>query len=106
MTEGQAVTPARGTVGLVNKAPHPNAAKVFINWLLSREGQTTFQRTSVEAETSFQNSRRVDIPKDILSMDRHRVKGVNYLDLALPKYLDRRPLFKLISETLARTKKK
>jgi len=106
MTEGQAVTPARGAVGLVNKAPHPNAAKVFINWLLSREGQTTFQRTSVEAETSFQNSRRMDIPKDVLSRDRHRVKGVNYMDLALPKYLDRRPLFKLVTETLARTKKK
>ncbi len=25
---------------LINRAPHPNAAKVFINWILGKEGQT------------------------------------------------------------------
>ena len=28
----------------MNKAPHPNAAKVFINWFLSREGQAVNQK--------------------------------------------------------------
>lgn len=28
---------------LMSKAPHPNAAKVFLNWLLSREGQAIMQ---------------------------------------------------------------
>jgi iron(III) transport system substrate-binding protein len=32
-------------VSLVNKAPHPNAAKVFANWLLSSEGQRQFSLT-------------------------------------------------------------
>ena len=27
-----------GMVGLVNKAPHPNAARVFLNWIASKEG--------------------------------------------------------------------
>lgn len=32
-----------GTVSLINKAPHPNAAKVYINWLLSKRGQQVWQ---------------------------------------------------------------
>ena len=28
-----------GTLWLVNKAPHPNAARVYINWFMSKEGQ-------------------------------------------------------------------
>ncbi len=44
-----------GTVWLLNRAPHANAAKVFINWLLTREGQTAWAR---ELET---NSRRIGV---------------------------------------------
>ena len=29
-----------GTVSMMDHAPHPNAAKVYINWLLSKAGQT------------------------------------------------------------------
>ena len=43
------------TLWLLNKAPHPNAAKVFVNWLLSKEGQTLWAK-EIEA-----NSRRLDI---------------------------------------------
>ena len=28
---------------MIKNPPHPNAAKVFINWLLSREGQEFFK---------------------------------------------------------------
>lgn len=45
-----------GNIVLINKAPHPNAAKVFINWQLSKEGQQAW----VEATNS--NSRRLDVP--------------------------------------------
>jgi len=31
-----------GHMGLINKAPNPNAAKVFVNWMLSREGQQAY----------------------------------------------------------------
>jgi ABC-type Fe3+ transport system substrate-binding protein len=27
-----------GLLGLMNKAPHPNAARVFVNWIASKEG--------------------------------------------------------------------
>ena len=43
------------TVLLYNKAPHPNAAKLFINWFLSKEGQTIW------CKEIPQNSARTDV---------------------------------------------
>ena len=43
------------TLWLVNRAPHPSAAKVFVNWLLTRDAQVHWAR---EAEV---NSRRVGV---------------------------------------------
>jgi iron(III) transport system substrate-binding protein len=43
------------TVWLVNRAPHPNAAKVFVNWLLTKDAQIVWAR---EVET---NSRRIGV---------------------------------------------
>jgi iron(III) transport system substrate-binding protein len=40
------VAPQEATFAVINKAPHPQAAKVFVNWLLSKEGQTLFSRAS------------------------------------------------------------
>jgi ABC-type Fe3+ transport system substrate-binding protein len=45
-----------GSVALFSQAPHPNAAKVLINWLLSQEGQM-----AVSKQTGY-NSRRTDVP--------------------------------------------
>lgn len=56
--EGSDISPAVGTVGLFNRAPHPNAAKVYINWLLSKEGQTAFVRATGYI------SARLDTPTD------------------------------------------
>lgn len=44
-----------GTVSLMANAPHPNAAKVYLNWLLSKAGQTDWGKIGG-------NSRRIDIP--------------------------------------------
>lgn len=43
------------SVFLFNRAPHPNAAKLFVNWVLTKEGQTIW---SGHAGT---NSRRTDV---------------------------------------------
>jgi iron(III) transport system substrate-binding protein len=58
LREGSDVSPANGNVALFNRAPHPNAAKVYINWLLSKEGQTEFSRAAGYV------SARVDVPTD------------------------------------------
>jgi iron(III) transport system substrate-binding protein len=42
-------------VGILKSAPHPNAAKVFVNWLLSKEGQELWGQAMLDA------SRRRDV---------------------------------------------
>jgi len=46
MKEGCYFTAGVASLGLVNRAPHPNAAKVFINWLLTKKTQTAWSRAS------------------------------------------------------------
>lgn len=43
------------TVWLMNRAPHPNAARLYINWLLTKQGQEAWSR-SLES-----NTRRNDV---------------------------------------------
>jgi iron(III) transport system substrate-binding protein len=58
MKEGTPISPVSGGLSLVNRAPHPNAAKLYINWLLSKEAQTIFARATGYI------SNRVDVPTD------------------------------------------
>jgi iron(III) transport system substrate-binding protein len=74
LKEGAAVTAATGGVALINHAPHPNAAKVAINWLLSREGQTTYQRLFTTGEEG-PDSLRVDISKENVPRASRRIEG-------------------------------
>ena len=63
LKEGTYITGGSGGVALINKAPHPNAAKVGLNWLLSREGQMAYQRLFTQGNDG-PDSMRIDIPKD------------------------------------------
>ena len=38
------VSASFGQVAIVDKAPHPNAAKVFVNWIASQEGNDIYNR--------------------------------------------------------------
>jgi len=88
---------AGGTmVALVNKAPHPNAAKVLLNWFLSREGQMTVQKTG--PDEPGQNSLREDIPKENLPAWAQRQKGAKYIRLWGPDVWDRTPIRELVTE--------
>lgn len=91
--EGAILGSASGNVGLINKAPHPNAAKVAINWLLSREGQIPYQRIFEKPD-----SRRIDIPKDDVPTFSRRVEGIKYTATDTPERMDLRPIVKLINE--------
>lgn len=78
MKEGSSLATYNGTLSFFNRAPHPNAAKVAVNWLLSKEGQSTW--LDYNAKTSGQyDSLREDIPKDKVSDLGRRVKGGKYL---------------------------
>lgn len=63
MIEGREIRGGVSYSGVFNKAPHSNEAKVFINWLLSKEGQTALSKVSGVA------SRRIDVPTVFLSAE-------------------------------------
>lgn len=91
--EGALVDPTLGALSLLSKAPHPNAAKVLVNWLLSREGQIAFQRQGANP-----NSMREDISKEDVAPRSRRVRGVDFLMTTRAEWIDMTPIYRLIRE--------
>lgn len=60
-------------LALINRPPHPNAAKLFANWYLGKEGQTLMMRAY-----GYQSARE-DISTDYLPPHRIRRPNVEYL---------------------------
>jgi iron(III) transport system substrate-binding protein len=52
---GARLSPGFGALALINRPPHPNATRVYVNWLLSREGQVAWARQVEDC------SRRLDV---------------------------------------------
>jgi iron(III) transport system substrate-binding protein len=105
MKEGAGIVSQSGQIALIKNAPHPNAAKVFINWLLSREGQIEVQRVLARVQPA--ESRRIDIPRDNVPVEVRRVGGVKYLDLdSRPQWMEMRPIYKAVNEALNHAGKK
>jgi iron(III) transport system substrate-binding protein len=82
---------------LINRAPHANAAKVFINWYLSRQGQMVWQHVMNVREVEASDSMRIDIPKDDVLPEARRVEGKKY---SVVGFLDPEPAQKLLQEIL------
>jgi iron(III) transport system substrate-binding protein len=90
-----------GHVGPVDKAPHPNAARVMINWLLSKDGQLKWQ------EKTDNNSLRTDIPKGMLTQPSSVPKtGGRYMNTSLPQYQDIDVALKIVDEALTKAGKR
>lgn len=53
--EGTYISGGSGNLAVIKNPPHPNATKVFVNWLLSKEGQTVF------TNAMGQPTRRLDV---------------------------------------------
>jgi len=102
MKEGDIMGGGSCCLAVMSKAPHPNAAKLFLNWVLSREGQSAWQKyTEV-------NSLRVDIPKSDLPADDVPQKGVNYFMLNSAKYNGmegRKALHQIVEDALKKAGK-
>jgi iron(III) transport system substrate-binding protein len=71
-----------GCACAVTRPPHPNAVKVYLDWLLSYEGQTTW------AKTSGRNSRRADV--DVVDRDSAITPGVDHFIMQRPENLSLR----------------
>ena len=102
--EGSSFSAGGGSLSLINQAPHPNAAKVFINWMLSRNGQIALQKLGDPDDPA--NSRRIDIPKDDVPPENRLQPGVKYFDVVKPEYGDMKPIFDLAREIMQANERK
>jgi len=82
-----------GAARLVNKAPHINAATVYVNWLLSKEGQTAW------ASTVSRPSRRIDVPR-VTGMSPEA--GIDYFDIDREERVPLRDKAQEISKSVLR----
>jgi iron(III) transport system substrate-binding protein len=75
--EGLYVSGGYGHLTIFKNQPHPNAAKVFVNWLLGREGQEIFSRgmgvgtRRLDVDTKWLRDFGVIAAKDGLTIDQY-----------------------------------
>jgi ABC-type Fe3+ transport system substrate-binding protein len=98
--EGAVLEPAAYTFVMMEKPAHPNAAAVFLNWVLSREGQMAIQK-----EEGGNDSLRIDIPKEAVPAVVRRREGAKYLVSWTPEWMNMEPIQKLVDHVLAENKK-
>jgi iron(III) transport system substrate-binding protein len=96
-------TSGNSGLALINNEPNPNAARVFVNWFLSRAGQTVWQTVMNTKVQEPSDSMRVDIPKDKVSTPAKREEGKKY---RVTGFLDPDPATKLFKELVSKEKKK
>lgn len=74
LQEGGVISASNGTVMVPRNAPHPNAARVYLDYLFSREGQ------HVWSKATGLTSRRLDVPSDHIPEVLVPKEGVKYLE--------------------------
>jgi len=96
-------TSGNSGLALINGAPNPNAARVFINWFLSRAGQMVWPATMNGKVQEPSDSMRIDIPKDRVSAPAKREEGKKY---RVTGFLDPDAPTKLFKDLISKEKPK
>lgn len=84
--EGIHATGGVGAVTVMKKPPHPNGAKVFVNWLLSKEGQEIFGKATGQAtrrldvNTSWLAEVGIQAAKDVLTVEEYLSRESGFED--------------------------
>jgi ABC-type Fe3+ transport system substrate-binding protein len=99
--EAVAISGGPAHIAVVNRAPHPNAAKLFINWFLSREGQLMAQNIAARQGDSI-DSLRIDISKDMIPPGFRRTDKGKFFDMDAPERASDDPVLKFINEVWRR----
>jgi len=86
-----------GAIVLMNNHPHPNGAKVFINWYLSREGQIAFRQANNTQEDDTTTSMREDLPANVVPEAARRRKDVDYIEISRHDWMEWKPVGDLIT---------
>ena len=96
--EGAPISPGPGAVSMIDRAPHPSVATLFINWLLSREGQDHWQKAQRLP------SLRVDLSKEGLYPSDVPKPGVKYVKAGTEEHsrITRGAIRDLVSKALAK----
>jgi iron(III) transport system substrate-binding protein len=68
------LTPAPSLLTIANNAPHPNAAKIFVNWMASKEALELYSREAQAATL------RTDVDESFLNPHVIPKPGVKYVD--------------------------
>ena len=75
LKEGNYGTGGSGNLAIIKAPAHPNSAKVFVNWLLGREGQEIVSRAlgqatrRLDVDTRFLKESGTIAAKDVMSVD-------------------------------------
>jgi ABC-type Fe3+ transport system substrate-binding protein len=82
LKEGAPSSNGSGVIGIVKAPPHPNAAKVFVNWFLSKEGQELYVKVMhqstrrLDVDTKWLQEHGVQAAKDVLTIEQyHKVRN-------------------------------
>ena len=76
--EGTYVSVGNGGPVVLKNAPHPNASKVLVNWLLSKEGQEIYSKAHgqatrrVDVDTKWMHEIGVRAAKDYITVEQFR----------------------------------
>lgn len=75
--EGTYPTGGTGVAVVLNSSPHPAATRVFLNWLLGKEGQEIFSKSMghlsrrLDVEAAWAKGLGILAAKDVMSIDRY-----------------------------------
>jgi ABC-type Fe3+ transport system substrate-binding protein len=96
--EGTYMRATQGSLTLMNQLPHPRATRVLVNWLLSREGQTHYQREFLRIDPVF--SLREDVPPDPTVEPYKPKPGDKFMSVYRAEFRELDGAFKVIDEAL------
>ena len=97
LKEGTYITAGNGSLVIVRNAPHPNALRVYVDYLLSPEGQLEWSKAA-----GFASLRR-DVPKDHVRDILVPKENMTYRDISMRRYVDlREEIVQFIKSVLSR----
>ncbi len=92
LAEGAYTTQSNGAVSISLKPPHPNAAKVVLNWVMTKEGGRLL------SEAQLCQSARADIAPDYLPSYMQRQPGIKYTNTSTEDYQWKKAEYQDIAE--------
>ncbi|HLN88377.1 MAG TPA: extracellular solute-binding protein [Candidatus Limnocylindrales bacterium] len=88
--EGAHANNGSGVISVVKNPPHPNAAKIFVNWLLGKEGQDLYGKAMtqgtrrLDVSTEWLKESGIESCKDVMTVDDY-LRSETHLESSVKK---------------------